>query len=171
MARILSDESHRSFSGHLAKSALLRQVLQDLNALMMRRSTMADKTGVSELGVAEVVDRSLIWMDAPCAELDIHDPTDWLLLRDATRTIMKAIATIRSHGLQYRLPAPERLIAQMNAQCMAMSGASRRGRGGDKKQARKATARDHLWVLARLDPVATPVAQAGSFSSRSRGRR
>jgi IS5 family transposase len=169
VARILSNESHRSFSGHLAESALLQwfcgirfngiirvpskstlqrmeaeipaQVLQELNTLMLRRSTMADKTGVSDLGLAEMVDLSLIWMDATCAKLDIHYPTDWLLLRDATRTIMKAIVTIRSHGLRHRMPAPERFIAQMNAQCMAMSGASRRGRGGDKKKARKATLR------------------------------
>ena len=76
-------------------------------------------------------------MDATCAKLDIHYPADWILLRDVTRTIMKAIITIRSHGLKHRMPAPERFIARMNAQCMAMSGSSRRGRGGDKRRARK----------------------------------
>ena len=113
VARILSNESHRSFSGHLAESALLQwfcgirfdgiirvpskstlqrmeaevpsQVLQELNALMLRRSATTDGADVSALGLAEVVDLSLIWMDATCAKLDIHYPTDWLLLRDATR--------------------------------------------------------------------------------------
>jgi len=169
VARILSNESHRSFSGHLAESALLQwfcgirfdgvirvpskstlqrmeaevpaQLLQDLNVLMLRRSTTMDDVGASVLGLAEAVDLSLIWMDATCAKLDIHYPTDWILLRDATRTIMKSIVTIRSHGLKHRMPAPEQFIAQMNAQCMAMSGASRRGRGGDKKKSRKATLR------------------------------
>lgn len=169
VARILSNESHRSFSGHLAESALLQwfcgirfdgvirvpskstlqrmeadvpaQVLQDLNVLMLRRSTTMDDAGASVLGLADAVDLSLIWMDATCAKLDIHYPTDWILLRDATRTIMKSIVTIRSHGLKHRMPVPEQFIAQMNAQCMAMSGASRRGRGGDKKKSRKATLR------------------------------
>lgn len=178
VARILSNESHRSFSGHLAESALLQwfcgirfdgiirvpskstlqrmeaevpsQVLQELNALMLRRSATTDGAGVSAMGLAEVVDLSLIWMDATCAKLDIHYPTDWLLLRDATRTIMKAIATIRSHGLKHRMPAPERFIAQMNAQCMAMSGASRRGRGGDKKRARKATLRTMKQIAGKV---------------------
>jgi len=178
VARILSNESHRSFSGHLAESALLQwfcgirfdgvirvpskstlqrmeaevpsQVLQELNALMLRRSATTDGAGVSVLGLAEVSDLSLIWMDATCAKLDIHYPTDWLLLRDATRTIMKAIATIRSHGLKHRMPAPERFIAQMNAQCMAMSGASRRGRGGDKKRARKATLRTMKRIAGKV---------------------
>lgn len=178
VARILSNESHRSFSGHLAESALLQwfcgirfdgiirvpskselqrmeadvptQVLQELNVLMLRRSAETDATGASALGLDEAVDLSLIWMDATCAKLDIHYPTDWILLRDATRTIMKAIVTIRSHGLKHRMPAPEGFIAQMNAQCMAMSGASRRGRGGDKKKARKATLRKMKSIVGKV---------------------
>jgi hypothetical protein len=126
------------------------QVLQELNVLMLRRSAESNVTGASVLGLDEVVDLSLIWMDATCAKLDIHYPTDWILLRDATRTIMKAIVTIRSHGLKHRMPAPERFIAQMNAQCMAMSGASRRGRGGDKKKARKATLRAMKSIVGKV---------------------
>ena len=178
VARILSNESHRSLSGHLAESALLHwfcgirfvgiirvpskselqrreadvptQVLQELNVLMLRRSAETDATGASALGLDEAVDLSLIWMDATCAKLDIHYPTDWILLRDATRTITKAIITIRSHGLKHRMPAPERFIALMNAQCMAMSGACRRGRGGDKKKARKATLRELKSIVGKV---------------------
>lgn len=178
VARILSNESHRSFSGHLAESMLLQwfcgirfsgvirvpskstlqrmeadvpaQMLQELNALLLRRSTMTAEDGVSVLGLAEAVDLSLIWMDTTCAKLDIHYPTDWILLRDATRTIMKAIATIRSHGLKHRMPAPESFVARMNAQCLAMSGASRRGRGSDKKKARKATLRTMKAIVGKV---------------------
>lgn len=169
VARILSSESHRSFSSHLAESPLLQwfcgirfdgvirvpsktslqrmeaevsdEFLEKLQVLMLRRATMTDAEGASVLGLDEGVDLSVIWMDTTCAKLDIHYPTDWILLRDATRTIMRAIATIRSHGLRHRMPAPEQFIAQMNAQCMAMSAASRRGRGSDKKKSRKATLR------------------------------
>lgn len=183
VARILSNESHRSFSCHVAESALLQcfcdirfdgvvrvpsksalqrmeadvpaEVLHELNALLLRRSAVTDTDGGSALGLAELVDLSLVWMDATCAKLDIHYPTDWILLRDATRTIMKAIITIRSHGLKHRMPAPGRFIARMNAQCMAMSGASRRGRegrGGEqtKKKARKATLRAMKAIVGKV---------------------
>lgn len=165
VARILASESHRAFSCHLAESPLLQwfcgvdfdgvirvpsksglqrmeaevpaELIRELHALLLTKSTQSDGAGRSVVGLADAVDLSLIWMDATCAKLDIHYPSDWVLLRDVTRTIMKAIITIRSHGLRHRMPAPERFIAAMNAQCMAMSGSSRRGRGGDKKRARK----------------------------------
>lgn len=52
----------------------------------------------------------MIWVDSTCMQLDIHYPKGWVLLRDATRTIMKAIMTIRSHGLKHRIEAPESFI-------------------------------------------------------------
>ncbi|MBA3707801.1 MAG: hypothetical protein H0W83_03145, partial [Planctomycetes bacterium] len=165
IARILSNESHRSFTTHLAESSLLQwfcgitnrgvirvpskstlqrmasevptEIIEQLHRLLLTRSAAVDADGASVLGLAESVDLSLIWMDSTCAKLDIHYPADWILLRDATRTIMRAIAVIRKHGLIHRMPAPETFIAAMNQQTMAMSGASRRGRGGDKKRARK----------------------------------
>ena len=165
VVRILSNESHRSFSVHLAESPLLQwfcgvrldgriqvpsksslqrmesevpvELIQQVQALLLTRSVAVDAAGDSVLGLRDPVDLSLIWMDSTCAKLDIHFPADWVLLRDATRTIMKAIVTIRSHGLRQRMPAPEQFIAAMNAQAMAMSSASRRGRGGDKRRDRK----------------------------------
>jgi len=174
VARILSNESHRQFSVHLAESPLLQwfcgmelggsirvpskstlqrmesevpvELIQQLQAQLLTRAVAMDANGRSVLDLADPVDLSLVWMDATCAKLDIHYPADWILLRDVTRTIMKAIITIRSHGLKHRMPAPERFIARMNAQCMAMSGASRRGRGADKRRERKRVLR----VMKRL---------------------
>jgi hypothetical protein len=178
VARMLSNESHRLFSSHLAESRLLQwfcgidfsgtirvpskstlqrmegdipvEFLRELNRLLLQRSSSCDEQGHSAVGLADPVDLSLIWMDATCAKLDIHYPTDWLLLRDATRTIMKAIVTIRGHGLRHRMPAPERFIAAMNAQAMAMSGSSRRGRGGDKKRARKSILRTMKRIVGKV---------------------
>ncbi|MBE7504283.1 MAG: hypothetical protein HS113_29140 [Verrucomicrobiales bacterium] len=45
---------------------------------------------------------------------------DWVLLRDATRTLMKATGLIRAHGLKRRMPAPEQFLRAMNQQCIAM---------------------------------------------------
>jgi hypothetical protein len=178
VARVLSNESHRLFSSHLAESPLLQwfcgidfgqpirvpskstlqrmeadvpaELLNELNAKLLQRSGSCDADGHSVIGLADPVDLSLIWMDATCAKLDIHYPTDWLLLRDATRTIIKAIITIREHGLLHRMAAPERFIAEMNAQAMAMSGSSRRGRGGDKKRARKRVLRTMKHIVGKV---------------------
>jgi len=178
IARILSNESHRKFSVHLAESPLLQwfcglkfegiirvpskstvqrmesevpaDIIQDLHVLLLKRAVAVDKNGVSVIGLADPIDLSLIWMDSTCAKLDIHYPADWILLRDATRTIMKAIVTIRSHGLVHRMPAPERFIADMNALCMAMSGSSRRGRGTDKKRARKRVLRGMKTLVGKV---------------------
>ena len=178
VARILSSESHRVFSRHLAESALLQwfcgirfdgvirvpsksslqrmeasvptELIQELQSRLLLRSTQVDEHGQSALKLADPIDLSMIWMDATCAKLDIHYPCDWLLLRDATRTIMKAIITIRAHGLRHRMQAPERFIAMMNAQCMAMSGSSRRGRGSDKKRNRKRVLRTMKRIVKKV---------------------
>jgi hypothetical protein len=115
--------------------------IRELPALLLTRAPQSDGAGRSVVGLADAVDLSLIWLDATCAQLDIHDPSDWVLRRDVTRTSMKAIVTIRSHGQRHRLQAPERFIAAMNAPCLAMSGSSRRGRGGDQKRARQRVVR------------------------------
>lgn len=167
VARILSNDSHRVFSCHLAESPLLQwfcgtlvlggpiqvpskstlqrmeskitpELLSRVHALLLNKaSAVSPSDGSSVLDLAEPVDLSVIWMDSTCMQLDIHFPTDWVLLRDATRTIMKSILTIRSHGLKYRMETPESFIAAMNTQCMAMSSCSRKGRGPDKKKERK----------------------------------
>ena len=180
VARVLSNESHRQFSCHLAESPLLQwfcrtadmdacvrvpskstlqrmesevplAVLAAAHALLLNTAAaVSPKDGSSLLGLSEPVDLAVIWMDSTCVQLDIHYPTDWVLLRDATRTIMKAIMTIRSHGLKHRMEAPESYIAGMNAQCMAMSGSSRRGRGADKKKDRKRVLRTMKRLVGKV---------------------
>ena len=169
IARILSNESHRKFSVHLAESPLLQWfcrcenlgevrvpsksalqrmeasvpqgTLDQLNADLLHQASVRDDEGNPALGLAEAVDLSLVWMDATCAKLDIHYPADWTLLRDGTRSIMRAITVIRRYGLRHRMCPPETFVASMNRHAMAMSSASRRGRGGDKKKSRKRTLR------------------------------
>ncbi|MDR1010644.1 MAG: hypothetical protein LBM04_05900 [Opitutaceae bacterium] len=55
-----------------------------------------------------------------------------MLLRDAARTLMKAVACIRRHGLRNRMPCePPRFLNGMNKQAMAMSACAHRP--GSKK--------------------------------------
>jgi hypothetical protein len=67
-------------------------------------------------------------------EANIHYPVDWVLLRDATRTLMKATALIRRHGLKHRMREPGCFISQINAQCIAMAQSAK---AKDSKKARK----------------------------------
>jgi hypothetical protein len=182
LARILSNESHRTFSTHLAESALLQwfcgcdnlgtirvpakstlqrmeaavpaEFITSLNQLMVINAGHVDESGNSVLRLDIPVDLSLIWIDATCAKLDIHYPVDWTLLRDGTRSIMRSILVIRRHGLKHRMPTPESFTTAMNQHAMAMSASSRRGRGGDKARSRKR-------VLRLMKLVAHKVIQHG----------
>ena len=40
------------------------------------------------------------FVDTTCLEANIHYPVDWTLLRDATRTLMKAVRLIRREGVK-----------------------------------------------------------------------
>lgn len=64
----------------------------------------------------------------------MHFPTDWVLLRDAVRTITKSILTIRRHGLCHRMLPPESFLHEVNVLSMRMAAAGRRGRPGGKKE-------------------------------------
>jgi hypothetical protein len=48
--------------------------------------------------------------DTTCVKANIHFPVDWVLFRDATRTLIKAIQLIRSHGLRHRIRDPKYFI-------------------------------------------------------------
>ena len=178
MARILSTESHRKFSCQLAESPLLQwfcacdalgpirvptkstlqrmesevpmELITRLNTLLLTRSSQVDQDDQSVIGVAVPVDMSMVWIDSTCAQLDIHYPADWTLLRDATRSIMKSIQVIIKHGLKRRMESPDSFRAAMNQLAMAMSGASRRGRGGDKKRARKKVLRSMKKMVKKV---------------------
>jgi hypothetical protein len=63
---------------------------------------------------------------------------------------MNAIISIRKHGLKNRMQSPKKFIADMNQLAMAMSGASRRGRGGDKKRARKQVLRAKKAMIKKV---------------------
>ena len=72
-------------------------------------------------------------MDSFCLEANIHFPVDWVLLRDAARTLIKSIKCIRSHGLRHRIPAPEELARKMNSLCIEMAN-SRRNKNAKKRR-------------------------------------
>jgi hypothetical protein len=91
-------------------------------------------SGENPLGLAQAIELDTVWMDTTCVEANIHFPVDWVLLRDATRTLMKATALIRRHGLKCRMRDPEEFLREMNQRCIAMAQA---GKAVDSQRARK----------------------------------
>jgi len=71
------------------------------------------------------LDLEAYFLDTTCVQANIHFPTDWVLLRDAARTLVKAIRVIRKHGLKHRMPRPEDLIRQMNRLSIEMTQTAR----------------------------------------------
>src|SRR5450756_3174503 len=50
--------------------------------------------GEQSLELAEALDLEAYFLDTTCVKLHIHFPVDWVLLRDAARTLMKATILI-----------------------------------------------------------------------------
>ena len=84
-----------------------------------------------KLGLKEALDLEEYFLDSTCLKANIHFPTDWVLLRDGVRTLMKATLLIRKAGLRGRMQAPEQFLRQMNRLSIAMSQQARRA--GRKK--------------------------------------
>jgi len=124
-----------------AKSTLERfdkwvsaQAMTEFNQTIFA-AACGDQTREDALNLSTPLDDSEIWFDSTCLKVNIHFPVDWLLLRDATRTLMKATALIRRSGLKHRRPnEPEDFLRRMNNLAMEMSAASRQA---DSKSARK----------------------------------
>jgi hypothetical protein len=104
--------------------------------LGLLREAVSDEQRAREIGLEAELDMEVAWVDTTCLKANIHFPADWVLLRDAVRTLIKNILTIRRHGLKVRMPEPGDFIVSMNAQAMAMSAAARRKPGSKKARKR-----------------------------------
>ena len=87
-----------------------------------------------QLGLQEALDLEEYFLDSTCLKANIHFPTDWVLLRDGVRTLMKATRLIRQAGLRGRMQAPEEFLRRMNRLSIAMTQQARRA---GRKQGRK----------------------------------
>ena len=84
----------------------------------------------------EPLDFSQCYFDCTCISVNIHHPVDWVLLKDATITLMKATARIREIGLLHRMAnEPAVFITKMNKLSMEMTFAKRKkGAKRDRKR-------------------------------------
>lgn len=163
VARVLVGGSYRAFSARLADSSLLQwfcrlnrlggvripgksqlQLYQDLveeSELREVIHTLLDAAARNDEGLAlqEELDLETEFLDSTCVKLNIHYPADWVLLRDATRTLMKATILIRRRGLKVRMREPREFLKGMNRLAMEMTRQARRAgnRKGRKQTLRK----------------------------------
>ena len=153
--RTLLQEDHRGFSCQLAGNPLyqwfclvdamdqvrvpskseVQRFAHWLPADQMRRVTDGLlKTAVNQpkkLGLVEALNLEEYFLDSTCLKANIHFPTDWVLLRDAVRTLMKATLLIRKAGLHGRMQPPEQFLRHMNRLSIEMAQQARRA--GRKK--------------------------------------
>ena len=164
IVRTLTGESYRRFACHLAESQLLqwfcglgrldaihipgKSALQeysewipepDMRQVVDRLLTASTQINPSQkepdLDLAEPLDVEAYFLDTTCVKLNIHFPVDWVLLRDATRTLMKATILIRERGLKVRMEEPREFLKRMNQLCIRMTHARRKKDGKRKRKA------------------------------------
>ncbi len=148
VARQLTEKEFRRFSLHVAESPLLQWFcgvgwlelvrppskstverfekqwpVETIRKAMERLNRQAAGVGGSEhpLGLEEAIGLEIYLADTTCLKANIHFPVDWVLLRDAARTLVKGMVLIRRHGLRHRMPEPEMFLRRMNQSSMAMT--------------------------------------------------
>ncbi len=160
IARHLTGESYRLFSIRLADSTLF-QWFTGISAFGCRKAIskstleryekcfdetfigeqirewlagLSDNAKATDVGLSQPLDLTQTFTDSTCVKAHIHFPVDWVLLRDAARSLLLAINTIRAQGLKQRMVEPKQLLKQMNKLCIEMTHTRRKK---DSKKQRK----------------------------------
>jgi hypothetical protein len=172
IARLLLKEDYRGFATRLADSPLLQFFcgIAELDCVRVPSKSALQRydtwwseehvrqlvlqllqTGAQQpekLQLPEAVDLETCFLDTTCVAANIHYPVDWVLFRDATRTLMKAVKLIREQGLKHRMEAPEVFLTRINRLCIEMTHTRAKQ---DSKRHRKIT-------LRKMDRVVGTVA-------------
>lgn len=166
IAMQLLGESYRKFAIRLADSALLQhfcglvsldkvsvpskstlenyskmfdeEELRELVSELTRNVSQTDGSGHGEPLLKTRLDVSEVFYDTTTLSANIHFPVDWVLLRDAARTLMKAVKFIRRCGLKNRMDSPDQFLKRMNRLCIEMTNSRRKK---DAKKSRKTVLR------------------------------
>ena len=135
--------------GKLVDEQAVRRVIDQVS----RAAAQPARRGLHPLGLEKPLDLEAYFLDTTCVQANIHFPTDWVLLRDAARTLIKAIRVIRKHGLKHRMPKPEALIREMNRLSIQMTQTGRSK--PDSKRERKR-------VLRQIKELMKPIRRHAS---------
>jgi hypothetical protein len=172
IARTFLRENFRGFAARVADSPLLQQfcglsrldkVRVPSKSTLQRYEQWSEEPKMRELihqllrqgreqpqqlQLEQPLDLESYFLDTTCLKAYIHYPVDWVLFRDATRTLMKAVRLIRDQGLKHRMEEPEVFLSRMNGLCLEMSRAYGQN---DSQRRRKRTFRkiDKLAQIVR----------------------
>ena len=158
IARLLLKEDYRGFAARLADRPLLQffcglgevdRVKVPAKSTLQRYALWWSEAQVKSLTqkllglgaqaperlqLATPLDLESAFLDTTCLVANIHYPVDWVLLRDATRTLMKSVQLIREQGLKQRMEAPERFISRINGLCIQMTHAWNKADGQRRRK-------------------------------------
>ncbi len=134
---------------HIIDEPGLRAINARLIALLAGTGTPSRNASAPlDLGLKEDLDFDDIYFDSTCLQAPIHYPVDWILLRDATRTLMKATVLIRRTGLRHRMPQePLAFLSDINTLCMKMTA---KFRTKDGRKHRKVVLREMKKLSKRI---------------------
>ena len=118
---------------HLVAEAEVRQFIHQL--------LVQGAQAPERLDLAQPLDLESAFLDSTCLCANIHYPVDWVLLRDATRTLMGSVRLIRDQGLKHRMEEPESFLRRINGLCIKMTHAWRRQDQVQSRRQRKQTLR------------------------------
>jgi hypothetical protein len=178
IARKLTGLAHREFCARLADSQLLQWFLHvgqiDQVKVFAKSTSHRFENWLKEESLRRINDRLIAlsigpatggeprlpfglldpvivddaFFDTTCLKSAMHFPVDWVLLRDAVRTLMKGTLCIRKAGLKIRMPQePAGFLRDMNKLCMAMTA---QRRAVDSKKRRKAILRQMKKLSRRV---------------------
>jgi hypothetical protein len=103
---------------HWLDAAQMRQMIEGL--------LVAGMDPAGPLDLREPVDLEEYFVDTTALKANVHFPVDWVLLRDATRTLMKAVTLIRREGLKARMEPPAEFLRRINRLCIEMTHSRRK---------------------------------------------
>lgn len=145
--KVFAKSSSDRFEKWVTEESL--RVINDRLTVLLARAGEDDRPSPSEkFGLAEPISFDDVYFDSTCLKADIHFPVDWVLLRDAARTLMNATVLIRKHGLKNRMPQePLEFLSEMNTLCMKMTA---KFRAADGKRQRKKVLREMKALAKRI---------------------
>lgn len=174
IARHLTGESYRKFSIRLSDSTLLqwftmingfsnrkaisKSTMERFEKMFEEQDIMVSITSMisnfsnidiaKSCGLEKPIETDVVYADCTCIKANIHFPVDWILLRDAVKSLLSAIMTIRRQGLKNRMAEPSEILREMNNLCIKMTHARRKI---DSKKSRKTIFRQMKKLTRRIE--------------------
>lgn len=133
----------------MVPAEVIQTLVTHLNQMAALPGMQAD---APDLFLENPVELGRVYADCTALKACVHHPVDWLLFRDATRTLVLAIQQARKHGILNRMPRkPNAYLRDMNKLCIKMTHARRRK---NSKKARKKTLRQMKKMMRTVEGIA-----------------